>query len=91
MINLKSKVDKLKTLGYLTASKPAIDDAYLLYLLARGAVSHQINNAEMEFLVVKGFTTGALDDRWNRYLRSLTYTGSRQDMENKFWLSANSD
>ena len=91
MINLKSKVDKLRTLGYLTAGRLSLDDAYLLWLLARGATSHQMNKAEVEFLVVKGFTTGALDDRWNRYLRSLTYSGSRQDMENKFWLSVNSN
>lgn len=83
----QAKKDKLNTLGY-TGS---INDQYLKWLLARGATSHVLNMAELQFLIVKGFTTGTLNDRWNNYLRSLTYTGTRNDMEEKFWLGVNSN
>jgi len=84
----KAKSTKLKSLGFTDVSQ---QNAYLKWLLAHGAVSKQVRQAEKEFLVVKGFTTGTIDDRWNRYLRSLTYTGSRKDMEVKFWNGANSN
>jgi len=83
----QAKKDKLTTLGY-TGS---MQDAYLKWLLARGATSNNITQAEMQFLIGKGFTTGTLDDRWYNYLGSLTYTGARPDREDKFWKGANSN
>lgn len=84
---VQAKKNKLNTLGY-TGS---INDQYLKWLKARGATSSIYNQAELQFLIGKGFTTGTLNDRWNNYLRSLTYTGTRNDMEEKFWLGANSN
>jgi len=83
----QAKKTKLSSLGY-TGS---VQDQYLKWLLGRGATSHVLADAERQFLIVKGFTTGSNHDRWNRYLRSLTYTGSRDDMENKYWQGANSN
>lgn len=83
----QAKKDKLNTLGY-TGS---INDQYLKWLLDRGAVTKIVNQAEREFLIVKGFTTGSNNDRWNLYLRSLTYTGTRDDMEDDFWKGVNSN
>lgn len=87
-MNTPFRATKLRSLGYTDV---ATDVAFLKWMLARGATSAQVKQAEKEFLVGKGFTTGALDDRWNRYLRSLTYTGSRNDMEKAFWNGVNSN
>ena len=87
-MNTKFRTTKLRSLGFNDVS---IDQAYLKWLLAHGATSKNVNQAEREFLVSKGFTTGATDQRWYAYLRSLTYTGSRNDMEAKFWQGVNSN
>lgn len=82
-----AKITKLRSLGYTAP----MNNAFLAWLLARGATTPMLQKAELEYLVGKGFTSGALNDRWIAYLRSLTYTGSREDMEVKFWQGVNSN
>jgi hypothetical protein len=75
--------DSLRLLGYTGT----VTDMLLQYYLARGATSNSLTDAEIEFLNVKGFTTGTIDDRWANYLISLGYFGTITDMKYQYWKS----
>jgi hypothetical protein len=75
--------DSLRLLGYTGT----VTDMLLQYYLARGATSNSLTDAEIEFLGVKGFTTGTIDDRWTNYLISLGYSGTITDMKYQYWKS----
>jgi hypothetical protein len=75
--------DSLRLLGYTGT----VTDMLLQYYLARGATSNSLTDAEIEFLGVKGFTTGTIDDRWTNYLISLGYSGTITDMKYRYWKS----
>jgi hypothetical protein len=75
--------DSLRLLGYTGT----VTDMLLQYYLARGATSNSLTDAEIEFLGVKGFTTGTIDDRWTNYLISLGYFGTITDMKYQYWKS----
>lgn len=57
----------------------ALDDMELAFYKSKGATSFQHNEAKQQWLVVKGQTSGTLDERENKYLTSLGFTGQRDD------------
>lgn len=61
------------------------EDRELAFYQANGATSNSLTDAEDQFLVTKGFTVGTVDDKWTAYLVSLGYTGSKDDMINRWW------
>jgi lipopolysaccharide export system protein LptA len=78
---VNSIFDSLRLRGYTGT----VTDMLLQYYKANGAVSNSLQDAESEFLILKGFTTGTNTDKWFNYLRSLSYTGSINDMLFDYW------
>jgi len=78
---VNSIYDSLRLRGYTGT----VTDMLLQYYKANGAVSNSLQDAESEFLILKGFTTGTNTDKWFNYLRSLSYTGSINDMLFDYW------
>lgn len=73
---------KLISLGF----SGTLNQMLLAYYLANGASTPgNLGVAESEFLTVKGFPSGTINERWYNYLGSLTYTGSLNDRQVKFW------
>ena len=79
--NIQAKWDALKRNSYTGTQ----EDMELAFYRAGGATSYSLPDAEMQYLVVLGFTTGTTTDRWKAYLNSLTYTGSVDDMLKVWW------
>ena len=57
----------------------ALNDMELAFFKSKGATSFDYNEAKIQWLVVKGQTTGTLNERLNAYLASLGYTGQQDD------------
>jgi len=77
----ESIYDSLRLRGYTGT----VTDMLLQYYKYNGATSNSIQDAESEYLVLKGFTTGTNTDKWYAYLRSLSYTGTVSDMLFNYW------
>lgn len=78
------KYNRLRFLGY-TGTNPEMERAYYL---ANGGTGSTLNEARYTFLASKGFSVGALNDRFVAYTKSLGYTGGINDLEYKFWENA---
>ena len=57
----------------------------LQYYKANGATSNSLQDAESQFLILKGYTLGTNTDKWYAYLRSLSFTGTVTDMLFDYW------
>jgi hypothetical protein len=73
--------DSLRLRGYTGT----VTDMLLQYYKANGATSNSLQDAESEFLILKGFTFGSNTDKWFSYLRSLNFTGTVTDMLFNYW------
>lgn len=73
--------DSLRLRGYTGT----VTDMLLQYYKANGATSNSLQDAESEFLILKGFTLGSNTDKWYAYLRSLSFTGTVTDMLFNYW------
>jgi len=71
----------------LTAAGPGqLNDVQLAYYQLNGALSQDLNDAELEFLLVQGGTPGgSANDMWREVLSSRGYAGSLSDMKQSFW------
>jgi hypothetical protein len=78
---VNSIYDSLRLRGYTGT----VTDMLLQYYKANGATSNSLQDAESEFLIVKGFTFGSNTDKWFAYLRSLSFTGTVTDMLFNYW------
>lgn len=78
---VNSIYDSLRLRGYTGT----VTDMLLQYYKANGATSNSLQDAESEFLIIKGFTSGSNTDKWNAYLRSLSFTGTITDMLFNYW------
>jgi hypothetical protein len=83
--NIQNKWNALRTLGYTGTQ----EDMELVFYQANGATSNSLRDAEMQFLIVKGYNTGTVTDRWFAYLRAFGFTGSVDDMLPLFWNDVN--
>lgn len=73
--------DSLRLRGYTGT----VTDMLLQYYKANGATSNNLQDAESQFLIIKGFTLGSNTDKWYAYLRSLSFTGTVTDMLFNYW------
>jgi hypothetical protein len=78
---VNSIYDSLRLRGYTGT----VTDMLLQYYKANGATSNSLQDAESEFLILKGFTFGSNTDKWFAYLRSLSFTGTVTDMLFNYW------
>jgi len=78
---VNSIYDSLRLRGYTGT----VTDMLLQYYKANGATSNSLQDAESEFLIIKGFTSGSNTDKWYAYLRSLSFTGTVTDMLFNYW------
>lgn len=78
---VNSIYDSLRLRGYTGT----VTDMLLQYYKANGATSNSLQDAESEFLILKGFTSGSNTDKWYAYLRSLSFTGTVTDMLFNYW------
>jgi hypothetical protein len=80
-INTQAKWNALRSLGHTGTQ----EDMELSFYLANGATSYSLRDAEMQFLEARGFSVGAVQDRWKAYLLYLGYTGAVDDMLKAWW------
>ena len=80
-LNTQVKWNALRSLGYSGTQ----EDMELSFYLANGATSYSLRNAEMQFLTAKGYTLGAVEDRWKAYLLAQGFIGAVDDMMVSFW------
>jgi hypothetical protein len=73
--------DSLQLRGYTGT----VTDMLLQYYKANGATSNSLQDAESQFLFLKGYTLGSNTDKWYAYLRSLSFTGTVTDMLFDYW------
>jgi hypothetical protein len=73
--------DSLQLRGYTGT----VTDMLLQYYKANGATSNSLQDAESQFLIIKGYTLGSNTDKWYAYLRSLSFTGTVTDMLFDYW------
>lgn len=78
---ITDKYNKLKSLGF----DGALQEMFLDFLIARGATSKTLNQAEKEFLLSKSVSNKTLNDMWFKYLGDLGYTGTLQERESSYW------
>jgi len=78
---VNSIYDSLRLRGYTGT----VTDMLLQYYKTNGATSNSLQDAESEFLILKGFTSGSNTDKWYAYLRSLSFTGTVTDMLFNYW------
>lgn len=81
-LNTQIKFDALRNQGYVGAQ----EDMELSFYRDNGATSYSLRDAELEFLVAAGYTTGAVEDRWNAYLLAQEYSGAVDDMVVLSWV-----
>lgn len=80
---ITTKYNKLVALGY----SGALQEMFLDFLVARGATSKTLNQAEKEFLLSKSMANKTLNDMWFKYLGDLGYTGTLVEREAVYWNS----
>lgn len=80
---LTDKYNKLRSLGYTGT----LQEMFLDFLLARGAVSRNLNQAQKEFLVSQGVAVSQIDVMWYKYFTSLGYPGARPNKEALYWVN----
>ena len=65
----------------------ALADLELEWLHDNGATATNRTDAWKQFLNLQGFEYTTFSDARNKWLKSLGYTGTTQDMLNKLWLT----
>lgn len=78
-----SRFNSLRAQGFTGTN----DDMMLQWAQAAGATSNHVNDAVLEALLLNGATTPCLSDAWVEYLISIGGDGTRNDMEDAFWVS----
>lgn len=78
---ITDKYNKLKSMGF----DGALQEMFLDFLIARGATSTTLNQAEKEFLLSKSVSNQTLNDMWFKYLGDLGYTGTLAEREASYW------
>lgn len=73
----RSKYDFFAAASGINSSLPEME---LVALQVCGATSNQLNEAWLEFMTEQGFSSGSLNDRQYRWLRSRGFNGSLSDM-----------
>lgn len=63
-----------------------INEGLLAYYRYFGANSHNLQDAERQFLLGRGAIEAPLNDMWMEMLRIAGYTGSLNDMALQYWL-----